>query len=211
MDGFAKNDLKDEDLVWLDPIEEVGLYYDRQAPVYVIFDDGDGDDRREQFIFDKLMATMVDGGEVQMLWCYGAEGVHWSKAAETITVGDKEYTYEEGQFHLLPNPTNPATLWSKNMNDPLLTITPFQGDYADCVDADKYVNDTSAYFAAHCKMAPAAPASEVYSDYSGDINDAKTKAVAKIVTEGVPVAEAMAEYVKTVGAQVEEALADLNK
>ncbi len=211
MDGFAKNDLKDEELVWLDPIEEVGMYYDRQAPVYVIFDDGDGDDRREQFVFDKLMATMVDGGEVQMLWCYGAEGVHWSKAAETFTVGEKEYTYKEGEFHLLPNPTNPNALWSKNMNDPLLTITPFQGDYVDCVDNDPYINATNAYFAEHSVMAPAAPASEVYSNYSGDINDAKTAAIAKIVTEGVAVEEAMAEYVALVGAEVEEALADLNK
>ena len=211
MDGFRKNGLTDEDLVWIDPIEEVGLAYDRQSPVYVIFDDGDGDDRREQFIFDKLMATMVDGGEVQMLWCYGAEGVHWSKAAETVKVGDKEYTYEEGQFHLLPNPTDPNALWSKNLNDPLLTITEFQGDYADCVDNDEYVSKTISYFTSHSKMAPAAPASETYSNYSGDINDAKTKAVAKIVTEGVAVEEAMAEYVKTVGAQVEEVLADLNK
>ena len=210
MDGFAKNDL-DEVLVWLDPIEEVGLYYDRQAPVYVIFDDGDGDDRREQFIFDKLMATMVDGGEVQMLWCYGAEGVHWSKAAETITVDETEYTYKEGEFHLLPYPSDPNKFWSKNMNDPLLTITPFQGEYADCVDNNEIINETNAYFPTHSKMAPAAPASETYTEYSGDINDAKTKAIAKIITEGVDVDTAMAEYVATVGAQVEEVLADLNK
>jgi hypothetical protein len=97
------------------------------------------------------------------------------------------------------------------MNDPLLTITPFQGDYVDCVDNDPYINATNAYFATHSVMAPAAPASEVYSNYSGDINDAKTAAIAKIVTEGVAVEEAMAEYVALVGAEVEEALADLNK
>ena len=214
-DGFAKNEL-DEELVWLDPIEEVGLYYDRQAPVLVIFDDGDGDDRREQWIFDTFIETMVDGGEVQMLWCYGAEGVHWSKAAETITLNagtekEKVYTYEEGQFHLLPYPSDPNKLWSKNMNDPLLTVTDFIGDYADCVDNNEIISATNGYFVTHSKMAPAAPASELYTSYSGDINDAKTAAVAKIVTEGVDVDVAMAEYVKTVGDQVQECLDELNK
>lgn len=215
VDGLSKNDL-DTEIVWLDPIEEVGAYYDRQAPVFVIFDDGDGDDRREQFIFDKFLATMVDGGKVQMLWSYGAEGVHWSRAAESFTVNagtdkEKTYTYEEGQFHLRPYPSDPNKIWSKNLNDPLLSIVPFNEEYADCVDNTDIINDVSSYFASHSKMAPNAPASDVYTEYSGDINDAKTKAVAKIVTEGVDVETAMAEYVATVGAQIEEALADLNK
>ncbi len=215
VDGFAKNDI-DTELVWIAPIEEVGKYYDRQAPVYVIFDDGDGDDRREQFIFDKLMATMVDGGEVQMLWCYGAEDVQWSKKAESFTLNagtdkEKTYTYQEGEFHLLPDLVNTTALWSKNMNDPLLTICPLEGEYADCVDNTDILNETSNFFAQNSVMAPAAPASELYSEYSGDINDAKTKAVAKIVTEGVDVETAIAEYTATVGKQIEEVLADLNK
>lgn len=210
VDGFEKNDLEEE-LVWLDPIEEVGEYYDRQAPVFVIFDDDDGDDRREQWIFDTFLATMVDGGEVQMLWAYGAEGVHWSKAAESFTVGDKEYKYEEGQFHLRPYPSNPDKIWSKNLNDPLLMIVPFEGEYTDCVDDNEIINETNAYFATHSKMAPNAPASELYSEYSGDINDAKTAAIAKIITEGVDVDKALEEYVSVVGAAVEEVLADLNK
>ena len=211
---LEKGDL-DSRITWLNPIEEVGQYYDRQAPVFVIFDDGDGDDRREQWIFDKFCETMVDGGEVQMLWSYGAEGVHWSTAAEDVTLNagtEKETTtsYKEGEFHMLPYPSDPNKLWSKNVNDPLLSIVPFEGEYANYVADNEILDEVNAFFTANCKMAPNAPASDLYTSYSGDINDAKTAAVAKVVTEGMDVDEAIAEYVAAVGDIVEEVLVDLN-
>ena len=60
-------------------------YLNREAPVWVIIDDGDGDNSREQAIFDAFIETMMDGDKVQTLWTYGAEDVHWSTKAESFT------------------------------------------------------------------------------------------------------------------------------
>ena len=68
------NDLGDNRLVQLAPIQEIkdtwGGYLNREAPVWVITDDGDGDNSREQAIFDALIETMLDGDKVQTLWTY---------------------------------------------------------------------------------------------------------------------------------------------
>ena len=54
-DNLEKNEV-DSELVQLKPIKEItdsiGGYINREAPVWVIIDDGDGDDSREQAIFD---------------------------------------------------------------------------------------------------------------------------------------------------------------
>lgn len=214
-DNLVKNGL-DEELVYLAPLEEVGAYIDREAPMWCIIDDGDGDNSREQWIFDKFIETMVDGGEVQMLWVYGAEGVHWSTAADSFVTNagtEKEtpYEYEEGEFHLLPSPNDPNTLWKKNVNDPALGVTAFQGEYAEYKTQNELVDECNKFFIANSKMAPKSPSSALYSETAGDITDAKTKAISDIVLNGVSVEDAMATYVATVGATVEEVLAELNE
>ena len=95
-DNLIKNNV-DENLVELAPIAEVGAYLNREAPVWVIIDDGDGDNSREQAIFDAFIETMMDGDKVQTLWTYGAEDVHWSTKAESFTINagtEKEKSYE---------------------------------------------------------------------------------------------------------------------
>ena len=111
----------DSGLARLVPIAEMDGYLNRESPVYCIIDDGDGDDSREQAIFDAVFETMFDGGTVQTLWVYGAEGYHWSTEAETIVTGEgtdnaKTYEYKDGEFHLRLNPSDPSALWKKNAN-----------------------------------------------------------------------------------------------
>ena len=55
----------DSGLARLTPITEMDGYLNRESPVYCIIDDGDGDDSREQAIFDAVFETMFDGGTVQ--------------------------------------------------------------------------------------------------------------------------------------------------
>lgn len=213
-DNLSKNSL-DSELVYLAPLAEVGAYIDREAPVWCIIDDMDGDNSREQWIFDKFIETMVDGGEVQMLWVYGAEDVHWSTKAESFATNagtEKEtpYEYAEGQFHLKQSPNDPNTLWKKNVNDPALGVVAFEGEYATYQTTNVLVDECNKFFTANCKMAPKSPSSALYSETAGDITDAKTKAISDIVLNGVSVDDAMATYVSTVGATVEEVLAELN-
>lgn len=211
-DNLIKNEVNEE-LVMLAPIAEVGAYIDRESPVWVIIDDQDGDDTREQAIFDAFIETMLDGDTVQTLWVYGAEGVHWSTAAETFTTNpgtdnEKVYTYEEGQFHLRPSINDPNSVWKKNAIDPALLISPLTNGY---IQTGELADAGNKFFLANCKAAPASPASAVYTEYAGDIYDAKMAVVTEVVTKGGDVDTCMQTlYVDVVGSMVEESLADLN-
>ena len=81
---------------------------------------------------------MLDGGDIQIAWQYGAKGTHWDDKAETVTVYNskgevdekKTKTYEEGVFHFLPTPEDNTKLMSKNHIDKSLAIATF-GDNTD--------------------------------------------------------------------------------
>lgn len=68
-DNLIKNEVNEE-LVQLPPIQEIkdtlGGYLNREAPVWVIIDQGDP--VHNQAVFDALLDTMLDGDTVQTLW-----------------------------------------------------------------------------------------------------------------------------------------------
>lgn len=211
-DNLIKNDV-DAELVQLAPLAEVGAYLNREAPVWVIINDGDGNDAREQAIFDKFIDTMLDGGTVQTLWTYGAEDVHWSTKAETFTTNEgtenaKTYEYEEGQFHLKQSPNDKNSVWKKNHLDPALVVSPLTNGYVDESDLSAAGNK---FFTEHCVDAPASPTSETYTNESGTIYDAKMAVVTEVVTKNGDVDAAMDKYVATVGAVIDQCLAELNQ
>lgn len=213
-DNMVKNGVE-TDLVQLPAIAEVGAYINREAPVWVIIDDGDGDNSREQAIFDAFIDTMLDGDKVQTLWTYGAEDVHWSiHAEEFVTNPDdpdkkKEYSYEEGVFHLKPSPNDSNSIWKKNAMDPALVVSPLTNGYADASELAVAGNE---FFTANCVDAPVSPACEAWTEYSGEIIAARTEAISKVVRTDNPVSvdQAMEEYVAAVGAYIDEALEQLN-
>lgn len=214
-DLFTKNDVNTE-IVQLPSIAEVGAYINREAPVWVIVDDGDGDNAREQAIFDKFIGTMMDGGRVQTLWTFGAEDVHWSTKAESFTTNaddpdkKKEFSYEEGEFHLKPLLSDPNTIWKRNVIDPALSIAPLVGDFADFTDKSELASQGNAFFVVNCKDAPISPASETYTNESGTIYDAKLACITAVVVEGVDVETAMQTYISNVGSIIDQCLAELN-
>ncbi|MBD5445628.1 MAG: ABC transporter substrate-binding protein [Lachnospiraceae bacterium] len=211
-DNLVKNDV-DSELVQLAPIAEVGSYLNRESPVWVIIDDGDGNDAREQAIFDTFIETMMDGDVVQTLWTYGAEGVHWSTEAESFVTNPddpdkkKEYEYEAGVFHLKPSPNDANSIWKKNLIDPALVVCELTNGYAD---ASELAVKGNKFFTENCVDAPASPSSETYTNETGNIYDAQLAVVTEVVVNGGDVDAAMANYVSTVGGTVEQILAELN-
>lgn len=214
-DNLEKNEV-DSELVQLPPIAEVaavGGYLNREAPVWCIIDDGDGDDSREQAVFDAFIETMMDGDTVQTLWTYGAEDVHWSTKAESFVTNPddpdkkKEYNYEEGKFHLKQSPNDPNSVWKKNHLDPALVVCSLDNGY---VDQSPLAVEGNKFFTANCVDAPMSPASETYTNEAGNIYDAKMKVVSSVVVEGGDVEAAMQTYVDTVGATIEQILSELN-
>ena len=211
VDNVHKNLGDDQEIVFLPVIDEVkavGGYIDRTAPVWVILNDGDDSNTREQQIFDLFIETMMDGDVVQTLWTYGAEGVHWSTAAETVTIGDKDpVTYEEGQFHLLPTPNDPATAWKKNFIDPALAIAPLTNGFSS---ADPSIDKGNEYFLANCRTAPATPSSEVYSLNNPSILEVQQEVMSQVIEKGGDVDEWMQYYEEQTGSLVQEVLDSLN-
>lgn len=216
--NLTSNDLP-SDVYELAPIAEIqnswGGFLNREAPVWVIIDDGDGDDSREQAIFDAFMATMLDGDKVQTLWTYGAEGLEWSTEASegfTLNAGtDKEKVYgpyEEGQFHQLPSVAEPeTTLSTKNHLDPLLVVSPLTNGYVAVGDNESISNK---FFTDNCVDAPTSPSSDTYSERSADIVDARNVAISEVVVNGGDVDAAMEKYVNTVGSLIDQILEELN-
>ena len=213
-DNLVKNDV-DTELVMLDPIAEVGSYINREAPVWVIIDDQDGDNSREQAIFDTFIDTMLDGGKVQVLWTYGAEDVHWSTKAESFvlnagTDNEKSYEYADGEFHLKQSPNDANTLWKKNAMDPALVIAPLVGEYADFTSTSELAAQGNLFFVQHCKDAHPSPSCETLTNESGTIQDAQNRVISAVIVEGKDVDAALADYEAEAGAIVAQALSELN-
>ena len=213
-DNLIKNEV-DSELVMLEPIKEVGSYINREAPVWVIIDDGDGDNSREQAIFDTFIDTMLDGGKIQVLWTYGAEDVHWSTKAESFVLNagtdkEKSYEYKDGEFHLKQSPNDENSLWKKNAMDPALVISPLVGDYAGFTNTSELAAQGNIFFVQHCKDAHPSPVSDVLTENNGTIIDAKNAVISKVVVEGGDIDAALADYKAAVGSIIDQALEDLN-
>lgn len=214
-DNLIKNEVNEE-LVQLAPIAEVeaiGGYLNREAPVWCIIDDGDGDNAREQAIFDAFIETMMDGDVVQTLWTYGAEDVHWSTKAESFktnegTDKEKAYEYADGEFHLKQSPNDPNSVWKKNHLDPALVVCELTNGFVDTAELAAAGNK---FFTENCIDAPLSPASETYTNESGTIYDAKLAVVTEVVVNGGDVDAAMETYVATVGSIIDQCLNELNQ
>jgi multiple sugar transport system substrate-binding protein/putative aldouronate transport system substrate-binding protein len=220
-DNLDKNDvdsdLGDDRLVQLPPIKEIkdtwGGYLNREAPVWVITDDGDGNDAREQAIFDALIETMLDGDKVQTLWTYGAEDVHWSTHAESFTTNPddpekkKDYEYAEGEFHLKQSPNDPNAVWKKNHLDPVLVIAPLTNGF---VDSDPLVTEGNKFFTENCVDAPQSPSSETLTEVEADLATDKTTYLNNVVAGKMTAEDAIADYQSKWGDTINTILEELN-
>ena len=220
-DNLDKNDvdsdLGDDRLVQLAPIQEIkdtwGGYINREAPVWVITDDGDGNDAREQAIFDALIETMLDGDKVQTLWTYGAEDVHWSTHAESFTTNaddpekKKDYEYAEGEFHLKQSPNDPNAVWKKNHLDPVLVIAPLTNGF---VDSDPLVTEGNKFFTENCVDAPQSPSSETLTEVEADLATDKTTYLNNVVAGKMTAEDAIADYQSKWGDTINTILEELN-
>ena len=211
-DNLVKNGVNEE-LVMLPPLKEVGAYINREAPVFVIIDDGDGDNAREQAIFDAFIETMMDGDKVQTLWTYGAEDVHWSTHAESFSITTNkgkenekttDYNYEEGQFHLKQSPNDPNSIWKKNALDPALVVSPLLNGY---VDISPLAAEGNKFCTENCVDAKSSPSSAIYTEVSGDILDAQKVCIATVVSAAQEAANAKADIDAAIAAVIDDAFA----
>lgn len=206
-----------DSLVAIKPIKEVGKYVERLAPAWAItykaYENG-----KAEGIFKYFIDTMLDGGDIQVAWEYGAKGTHWDDKAETYTVAGKDgkegktYTAAEGEFHNLPSPETPSTLTTKNHIDPDLAIAGF-GDKEDPGHKaqDPIITECYKMFNANCEMVEALPTTEVLSNNITDINTKRVEVLSQVVLGTKTYDEAMADYNSQVGAKVTAVIESLNE
>jgi putative aldouronate transport system substrate-binding protein len=177
----------DGELVPMPPIAEVGLYLERQAPAWAITSTAEN----PEGIFKYFFETMLDGGEVQKLFTYGVEGVHWSTAEEEV-VGK---FYEAGQFHMLESLEKAGTQYTKNHIDPLLSIAKF-GEIEDpgLAQVATEARISSDVFAKTSRLVELVPSNDAMSQYNGDLITLKREIVANVVTQGMSIEEEMKRF-----------------
>lgn len=202
----------DGELVAINPITELGKYVERLSPAWCITKSA----TNPEGIFKYFIDTMLDGGDIQMAWEYGAKGTHWDTKAETVTLKDDEAgkntkTYAEGVFHFLPSPEKPNTLMKKNHVDPVLALATF-GDKEDPGKAalSEVATKNSEFFNANSEVATPLPMTDTLGENSGDIDQARREVITKVCLGDWSVDEGMKYYENTVGSKVKEVLKSLN-
>ncbi len=179
---------RDSELVALPPLAGAPAYIDRTPPVWAISSLCEN----PEGVFKYFIDTMLDGGDMQFLWTYGVEGVHWSRAAETVL----GVTYEEGQFHMCENLETPGTAYTKNHVDPVLSGAAFAEGYEDPVNLMAQPENiaSSELFKANCRPAWLVPSTEEMSMYNGDLTTLKNELIAKVAMGDMTYDEAMAKF-----------------
>ena len=166
------------ELVALPPIRELGQYTERNSTVLSIMSSCEN----PEAVWKYFIESTCDGGDMQILWTYGVEGVHWSTKAEEVC----GKSYEEGQFHMLENPESPDTQYTKVNTDPMLTVKPMDED-PGLATIEPEARASQELFNTNSKVAPLPVTTEPMSMYNGDLNTLKQTIIADCIMNGVSV------------------------
>lgn len=197
------------DLIAINPIKELGTYVERIAPAWCITTSA----KNPEGIFKYFIDTMLDGGDIQTAWTYGAKGTHWDDKAETVTLADNKGTFEykEGEFHFLPSPEKPGTLMSKNHIDPILSLAKFKTADPGEAKMTEAAKKNGEFFAKNSTVATPLPMTETLGENSTDINTTRNKVISEVALGNMTVEEGMKLYKDRVGTAVEAVLMSLNE
>lgn len=210
---------KTDKIIAIKPIKELGKYKERLATswciTYKAYENG-----KAEGIFKYFIDTMLDGGDIQIAWQYGAKGTHWDDKAETVTVynskgevdASKTKTYEAGQFHFLTTPEDNTKLMSKNHIDKSLALATF-GNNEDPGNksVDPIITENYKMFNANSKLEKPLYATEVLNNNITDINTKRLEVVSQVVTGTKTYDEAMADYKSQVGSKCNAVVESLNE
>lgn len=196
----------DDKLIPIYPIKELGSYAERLAPSWCITSHASETGKAEG-IFKYFIDTMLDGGDIQTAWEYGAKGYH--------------YDVVDGKFTFLPKKSNAKSRYTKNHIDPMLVLANFKSDYSkNGTEAGKdpgkaslaeTITSCSEMFFSHSKLCEPAEMTEEVGKLIGDINTERRIVVDKVAKGELTVDKGYEEYNSVVGSKVEAALKSLNE
>lgn len=171
----------DSELVALPPIKELGNYVAKLPNVMAITSAC----KNPEGVFKYFIESILDGGDMQTLWTYGVEDVHWSRKSETVL----GHEYPEGEFHFEESLEKPGVQYGKAYIDPLLTAADWvDGDPGD--DAlDSFTKESQEIFDENSKQLSLIPSTDEMAESNGDLMTLKKRVVAEVVSQGLSVDE----------------------
>lgn len=179
------------------PIAEVGAYVERLSPMICITSACDNPEGVFKYFIDKIL----DGGDVQMLFQYGVEGVHyqWNEDGKTIT----------GLVTQASKGSEKESKTTKNLFEANLKLANFSG-VDPYVPADPVIDESFNLFNNNSVPAYKINSSEVYQTYSADLWDEKDKLIAAVAKGEMTGAQAIEKYNEECGDIVAEILNSFN-
>ena len=200
----------DGTLIALNPIKELGTYAERMVPAWCITTYAEN----PEGIFEYFIDTMLDGGDVQTAWEYGAKGTHWDTKAETVTVKGGENrgrSYTQGQFHMLPSPERPTSFMQKNHIDYMLVLAKFKnGTDPGAATITETAKKNVEFFAANSHVISAVPCTDEMVENISDINRERNRIISAVAGGSMSAEEGIREYQNNVGSKVDAVLRSLN-
>jgi putative aldouronate transport system substrate-binding protein len=190
---------KDGELIPLKPIKELGSYVERTAPVWSITSSCEN----PEGVYKYFIESMLDGGDMETLWSYGVEDVHWSKKAETIL----ENTYKEGEFHQRESLEQPGTQYTKQHIDPMLSIVKWDSDPGKDTVAES-AKESQLIFNENCRQDIIVPSNDAMATYNGDLTTLKNSIIADVVVQGTSIEEAYKRFESDGGAKWSQLIVD---
>ncbi len=153
------------------------------------------DEKAEQ-IFKYFIEYMHDGGEGQVLFQSGVEGVHWEQDGNNVKP--------------LPNLADPSAVTTSVWITPWLAISPLEVTDKNTEKADAVTNSL-AITDAMATQVPITPVSETLNKITSELELEKADILAKVVMGEMTVEDGMAKY-KEVAEElnVEKVLQELN-
>lgn len=163
------------------PIKEVGTYMERLSPMICITSACDNPEGVFTYFVDKIL----DGGDVQMLWQYGVEGVHYQWNDDGATIDGLATQATAG--------SDKESKTTKNLFEANLKIGAF-ADKDPYTAADPVIDASFKLFDENSSPAPKINSSEVYQSYSSDLWDEKDKLIAAVAKGEMTGQEAIDQY-----------------
>lgn len=144
-------------------------------------------------VYKYLIEYSHDGGEGQMLFTHGVEGIHWEKK-------------EDGTATALPYLETRDKLVEKAFYPSELSITKFD----DPIALDERITSSLNLFESNSYVYPVPKTSDVISNELPELDTIKKEVVANVVMGKMSIDEGIADYEKRAATQIEAILKDLN-
>lgn len=156
----------------------------------------DVSDEKAEQIFKYFIEYMHDGGEGQLLFQSGVEGVHWEQDGDTVKP--------------LPNLADPSAVTTSVWITPWLSLTPMELTDKKVAQADAVVNSL-AITDAVAVQTPITPVSDTLNMITSDLELEKADILAKVVMGEMTVEQGVAAYAEVADElNVQKVLDELN-